>query len=86
LPGSSEEAILNQNYRMPNYEYKSILVAGKFRDDADLKRLDQNINSALEKGWELVSSTAVANSNWDYGKTSGIVLTFKRPLTIPDNT
>lgn len=71
---------------MPNFEYKSIIVAGKFRDEADLVNLDKNINASAEKGWELVSTASVANSNWDYGKTSGILLIFRRPLTIPDNT
>ncbi|MTB52817.1 DUF4177 domain-containing protein [Lewinella sp. W8] len=71
---------------MPNFEYKSIIVSGKFRDDADLVHLDKNINSAAEKGWELVSTTAVAHNLWDHGKTSGIVLTFRRPIMVPDNT
>jgi len=41
-------------------------------------RLDKAINGSAEKGWELSATTPLANNIWDHGKTSGIILTFKR--------
>lgn len=63
---------------MHNYEYKSLHLPGKFRHAEDLKRLDRTINDSAANGWELSATTPLANSMWDYGKTSGIVLTFRR--------
>ena len=63
---------------MHNYEYKSIHLPGKFRSKDDMDRLDKAINGSAEKGWELSATTPLANNIWDHGKTSGIILTFKR--------
>lgn len=66
---------------MHRYEYKSLHLSGKFRSKEDLDQLDKTINDFAAKGWELSATTALANSIWHEGKTSGIILTFKREKT-----
>ena len=64
---------------MTKYEYRSIAVPGKFKKQRDLDQLDKVINESAAKGWELVTYAAVAHSQWNYGLTSAIVATFRRP-------
>lgn len=63
---------------MPNYEYKSLHVPGKFRSSEEITKLDKIINESAEEDWELSATTPVANSNWERGNTSAIILTFRR--------
>ncbi len=63
---------------MTTYEYKSLHLPGKFKRKEDLSRFDQVINDSAAKGWELSATPPLANNIWDHGKTSGIILTFKR--------
>ena len=67
---------------MQNYEYKSIIVKGKFRESGDVNNIDKSINESAANGWELVTATALANNMWDHGKTNGILLTFKRAIEV----
>jgi hypothetical protein len=70
---------LPENHQtMTTYEYKSLHLPGKFKRKEDLSRFDQVINDSAAKGWELSATTPLANNIWDHGKTSGIILTFKR--------
>jgi hypothetical protein len=64
---------------MRTYEYKSILVKGKFKNQASVSGLDKVINAAAADGWELVSTAARANNYWNHGHTSGVLLTFRGP-------
>ncbi|TXF86014.1 DUF4177 domain-containing protein [Neolewinella aurantiaca] len=63
---------------MHNYEYKSLYVPGKFKGREDINLFDKTINDSAAKGWELSATTPLANSIWDHGKTSGVILTFRR--------
>jgi hypothetical protein len=63
---------------MHNYEYKSLHVPGKFKSKEALTRFDNIINESAEKGWELCTTTPLANNMWDHGKTSGVILTFRK--------
>lgn len=63
---------------MTNYEYKSIVYSTKFRSATDTQEFDQIINNSAAEGWEFVTATSLATNLWDHGKTSGILLTFRR--------
>lgn len=62
-----------------SFEYKSIRLRSNLKRDTDLTTLDGTINDSAKAGWELVATTPVAYSMWDYGKTTSVVLTFRRP-------
>lgn len=63
---------------MKKYEYKSITIESRFRDQGEIDAMDKVLNDSGEKGWELVSTTSLANSTWDEGKTTAILMTFRR--------
>lgn len=67
---------------MPNYEYKSTVFSAKFRTKTDTADFDKILNENATKGWEFVSATALATNMWDHGKTSGVLLTFRRQLNL----
>lgn len=67
---------------MPNYEYKSTVFSTRFRSKTDTADFDSILNQHAAKGWEFVSATALATSLWDHGKTSGLLLTFRRQLIV----
>jgi len=65
---------------MANYEYRTIKVPGSFRNQQSIDLMDKSINETSANGWELVSTAAVGNSSWTYGKTNCMLLTFRRPV------
>ena len=64
---------------MKRYEYKSVNFGNKLKNQY-LNELDKTLNEAGAKGWELVATTPVSNSFWTDGKTTHIVLTFRREV------
>jgi len=67
---------------MPKHEYKSIVYSSKFRSATDTKEFDNIINESAARGWEFITATSLATNMWDHGKTSGILLTFRRQLLL----
>ena len=65
---------------MKTHEYKTLRMSTSFRSQADLIEMDRIINESATKGWELVTTTAFGNSIWSYGKTNGMLLTFRRQV------
>ena len=63
---------------MPLYEYKTVSLSGKYKKQQDIDVLDKTLNDAAGKGWELVTISDVANNWSDHGKTSGLLITFRR--------
>lgn len=66
---------------MHNYEYSSLSVDTNAKNGDKRKELDKVINDAAAKGWELVTYTALANSWTGYGRTTEILMTFRREIT-----
>lgn len=64
--------------RPPRWEYKSLTVnvAGWFTPDVNPEKLDGVLDANGAEGWELVSAFDV---NAGQGRTTSIVLLFKRP-------
>ena len=64
--------------RSPRWEYKSITidVAGWFGPDVSPEKMDQVLDANGAEGWELVSAFDV---NAGHGRTTSIVMLFKRP-------
>ena len=64
--------------RAPRWEYKSlkIEVAGWFGPNVDPETMDRALDANGAEGWELVSAFDV---NAGHGRTTEIVLVFKRP-------
>lgn len=63
---------------MSKYEHKSLIYSTKFRSATDTAAFDKIINDSANNGWEFVSATSLATNMWDHGKTSGVLLTFRR--------
>jgi len=63
---------------MKTHEYKTIRMESKFRSKGDVPELDRIINESAANGWELVTTSPLATSIWDYGKTNALLLTFRR--------
>lgn len=67
---------------MQKYEYKSLVFSTKFRSESDTTKFDAILNNNADKGWEFISATSLATNMWDHGKTSGVLLTFRRDLVV----
>lgn len=53
------------------YEYKYVMITGKYRDDKTVDLVNQALNKYGNEGWELV--------NFTYGTIDGVYhLVFKR--------